>query len=316
MQRFALTLTCLTHLAYSQQGGVKSYENLHKQDVQLARLLLALNYTAAFQHPIPRKLCSKPSRSDSFYLPTVRSHSTPCMASITDTLTGRNRRALRFQAGRLITNKSLVYVQVVDPEESREEVDLKLRIHEMVRIKFVTADCKKVAKEQAEELAELVDAAVAQNLGMTALLWRPSGKNRFLLDHKPLVIERAIRKAGKAGVRDVFLGVGERKSLDTPKTEGKFAREADPNEEITTIFLHNLPLDIGEEQVKRECEALGNVAQVLVIKRGRKGSGAYVRFETLGEAMDAMERINWQKVQLGRGWESVTAGPCKRNVQP
>mmetsp|Transcript_70929 Transcript_70929/g.129809 ORF Transcript_70929/g.129809 Transcript_70929/m.129809 type:complete len:311 (-) Transcript_70929:88-1020(-) len=295
-QKFAVMLTCLTSVTHSQQAPLSQLSRrAGGGHVQLARLLVALRHPAAFEHPCPGRVCSRPSRLDSFYSPAARSRSIPCMASITYNLTGRNKRALRAQANALNANSSLVYVRIDNPYSSKESVDRELEIHEMVRAKFVGAGYKKRAIEQAEEIANLVDAAVVQNLGMTALLWRPKPNKRFSLDLNP----------SREG-----------------KKKSRFATEADPNEEITTIFLSKLPLDVSEEQVKTECEALGNVAQALVIKRGTKKdkngfgtSGAYVRFKSIGEAMDAMMRINSKKVQLS-DWTEVTAGVCHRNVKP
>ena len=96
-------------------------------------------------------------------------------------LTGTQRRALRSHAGRLAMEKTLKYVNVADAERSREEVDVQLTSCELVRCKFAV-DKKAEAKVVAAELATLTGAAVAEVLGHTALLYRPSAKKLIKLD--------------------------------------------------------------------------------------------------------------------------------------
>ena len=96
-------------------------------------------------------------------------------------LTGGQRRALRAQAGRLAAEKSLHYVSVADIERSRDQVDLELTSVELVRCKFAVKK-KAEAKVMAAQLAEEVGAAVAEVLGHTALLYRPSAKRLIKLD--------------------------------------------------------------------------------------------------------------------------------------
>ena len=96
-------------------------------------------------------------------------------------LTGAQRRSLRAQAGRLAADKGLHYVNVADNERSRAEVDSQLEDFELVRCKFSVAK-KAEAKEMAAEMGALVGAAVAEVLGHTALLYRPSPKRLICLD--------------------------------------------------------------------------------------------------------------------------------------
>jgi RNA-binding protein len=97
-------------------------------------------------------------------------------------LTGAQRRSLRAHAGRLAVDKALRYVNVADNERSRAEVDSQLEDFELVRCKFSVAK-KSEAKEMAAEMGALVGAAVAEVLGHTALLYRPSPKRLICLDN-------------------------------------------------------------------------------------------------------------------------------------
>lgn len=78
--------------------------------------------------------------------------------------------------------KALRYVNVADNERSRAEVDSQLEDFELVRCKFSVAK-KSEAKEMAAEMGALVGAAVAEVLGHTALLYRPSPKRLICLDN-------------------------------------------------------------------------------------------------------------------------------------
>lgn len=78
-------------------------------------------------------------------------------------------------------SKSLNYVKVADAERSCNEVDVQLASCELVRCKF-SVEKKAEAKVMAAELAELTGAAVAEVLGHTALLYRPSAKRLIKLD--------------------------------------------------------------------------------------------------------------------------------------
>jgi RNA-binding protein YhbY len=68
-----------------------------------------------------------------------------------------------------------VRMQVAEPARSAEEVDKLLGAVELVRCKFAV-DKKAEAKVLALELAGLTGAAVAETIGHTALLYRPSAK--------------------------------------------------------------------------------------------------------------------------------------------
>ena len=72
-------------------------------------------------------------------------------------------------------------MHVVDNQRSRAEVDHQLEVFELVRCKFSVAK-KAEAKEMAAELGGLVGAAVAEVLGHTALLYRPSAKRLIRLN--------------------------------------------------------------------------------------------------------------------------------------
>ena len=97
------------------------------------------------------------------------------------TLSGKQKSVLRSHAGRLAATKSLNYVTVADPAASAAEVDRQLAAVELVRCKF-QVEKKKEAKLLAQQLAEMCDAAVAEVLGHTALLYRPSEKKLYDLN--------------------------------------------------------------------------------------------------------------------------------------
>ena len=96
-------------------------------------------------------------------------------------LTGGQRRQLRAHAGRLAAAKALRYVNVGDIERSHEEVDLQLSKCELLRCKFAVLK-KAEAKELAHQMAERTGSTVAEVLGHTALLYRPSKQKLIKLD--------------------------------------------------------------------------------------------------------------------------------------
>ena len=75
-------------------------------------------------------------------------------------------------------SKELNYVKVSSVERCAAEVSTALKAHELVRCKFAV-EKKAEAKAKAAELAESTGAAVAEVLGHTALLYRPSEKRRI-----------------------------------------------------------------------------------------------------------------------------------------
>ncbi len=96
-------------------------------------------------------------------------------------LSGAQRRALRSHAGRLAAAKQLTYVHVSEPSRSAAEVEAQLRNVELVRCKFAVTK-KAEAKVCAEALASATGAHVAEVLGHTALLYKPSEKRLVPLD--------------------------------------------------------------------------------------------------------------------------------------
>jgi RNA-binding protein YhbY len=101
-----------------------------------------------------------------------------CEPGASSALSGKQKSVLRSHAGRLAASKSLHYVTVAEPAASAAEVDRQLAAAELVRCKFQVAK-KAEAKVLAQELAEMCDAAVAEVLGHTALLYRPSEKRLY-----------------------------------------------------------------------------------------------------------------------------------------
>ena len=112
----------------------------------------------------------------------VRSSRIVCSsASGGPVLTGSQKRALRSHAGRLAAAKTLLYVNVASSPASAEEVDRQLEKHELVRCKFQVLK-KAEAKEMASQLAGLTSSTVAEVLGHTALLYRPSEQRLISLE--------------------------------------------------------------------------------------------------------------------------------------
>ena len=72
-------------------------------------------------------------------------------------------------------------MNVAVSERSADELSTLLDAVELVRCKFAV-EKKAEAKVMASELAELTGAAVAEVLGHTALLYRPSSKKLVPLD--------------------------------------------------------------------------------------------------------------------------------------
>ena len=96
-------------------------------------------------------------------------------------LSGSQKRALRSHAGRLAASKTLHYVNIGSVERSASEVDQQLTAVELLRCKFAVTK-KSEAKEMADELAEATGSTVAEVLGHTALLYRPSEKRLINID--------------------------------------------------------------------------------------------------------------------------------------
>ena len=135
-------------------------------------LLLLLSFTAVASFQFATRL-----------LPPIRAsvRGTVVLDATAPALTGVQKRVLRTHAGRLAASKSLHYVTVADAAASTNEVDRQLTAHELVRCKF-RVEKKKEAKVLAEDLAGRTGAAVAEVLGHTALLYRPSSAKLISLD--------------------------------------------------------------------------------------------------------------------------------------
>ena len=93
-------------------------------------------------------------------------------------LTGKQARHLRGLGHHL---KPVVYV---GKEEVNEAViaatEEALAIHELIKVKLQDG-CLSDRKEVAEELTAATDSAVAQLLGKTILLYRPSKEHKISL---------------------------------------------------------------------------------------------------------------------------------------
>ena len=77
-------------------------------------------------------------------------------------LSGKQRRYLRAEAGRLEASKQLRRVQVMEVARSAAELSAVLEAKEMARCKFMSAAKKSDAKILAQEMSELTDSTVAQ----------------------------------------------------------------------------------------------------------------------------------------------------------
>ena len=140
--------------------------------MRLIKLILLLLLHGCLSYHLP---CSRPIQSS-----PPRALLQGCVAPAPE-LSGGQRRALRAHAGRLAAAKTLQYVQVGSIERSLVGVNEQLDRGELVRCKFAVTK-KSEAKEMAAELAGLTGAAVAEVLGHTALLYRPSKKKIISLD--------------------------------------------------------------------------------------------------------------------------------------
>ena len=150
-----------------------------KHSMRVALLVLSALYASAFVPLAPQHCATCHSCAET--ASRVRCRIIQQDQPRAPVLSGGQRRALRTHAGRLAAAKTLHYVQVADVARSRAEVDVQLSSNELVRCKFAVMK-KAEAKVMAAELAELTGAAVAEVLGHTALLYRPSAKRLIPLD--------------------------------------------------------------------------------------------------------------------------------------
>ena len=133
---------------------------------------------AALSEPVQCTLLEPPTPSPS---PSPSPGGSTLQRSSLPQLTGAQRRTLRAHAARLAAVKELHNVKVSDCERSRAEVDRQRAVAELVRCRFSVTK-KAEAKAMATGLAESTGAAVAEVLGHTALLYRPSPKRLIKLD--------------------------------------------------------------------------------------------------------------------------------------
>lgn len=83
------------------------------------------------------------------------------------------------------------------------------------------------------------------------------------------------------------------------------------DEVVTTLFVSGLPGDAREEEVRRDCEWVGPVGRVVLMKRGSERN-AFVRFGTLQDARRAMDRISDGEMQICQ--TRVKAEMARRNT--
>ena len=91
-----------------------------------------------------------------------------------DTLTGKHKRCLRSIAAKLKNENNIAVLQCKQSTVSfRENLNSVLVARELVQIK-VHVDKKKLAKDLGIELAQATNSLLAQTVGHTILLYRPS----------------------------------------------------------------------------------------------------------------------------------------------
>mmetsp|Transcript_55525 Transcript_55525/g.119845 ORF Transcript_55525/g.119845 Transcript_55525/m.119845 type:complete len:303 (-) Transcript_55525:123-1031(-) len=83
------------------------------------------------------------------------------------------------------------------------------------------------------------------------------------------------------------------------------------NEEITTLFVTQLPDDAREDEVRADCEWVGAVNRVVLMRRGAE-TNAFVRYEHLKDARRAMDRILDGKLKVCQA--RVKAEMARRNT--
>ncbi|MDO3379991.1 ribosome assembly RNA-binding protein YhbY [Geoalkalibacter halelectricus] len=105
-------------------------------------------------------------------------------------LTGKQARHLRA-LGHHLNPTVMVGKDEID-ERLLQALDAVLEAHELVKVK-IQKGCLLDRKEVAEELARRSGAAVAQVLGQTILLYRPSEKQRITL---PAATSKSAAKKG------------------------------------------------------------------------------------------------------------------------
>mmetsp|Transcript_55852 Transcript_55852/g.130710 ORF Transcript_55852/g.130710 Transcript_55852/m.130710 type:complete len:248 (+) Transcript_55852:16-759(+) len=82
-------------------------------------------------------------------------------------------------------------------------------------------------------------------------------------------------------------------------------------EEVTTIFVTGLPDDAREDEVREDCEAIGRVSRVVMMRRGGE-TNSFVRFEMRSDARRAMEDILDGRLEVCQA--KVKAEMARRNT--
>jgi len=90
---------------------------------------------------------------------------------------------------------------------------------------------------------------------------------------------------------------------------GAIARDGD--EVVTTLFVSGLPGDAREEEVRQDCEWVGPVVRVVLMRRGSERN-AFVRFATLQDARKSMDKITDGDMQVCQ--TRVKAEMARRNT--
>lgn len=148
---------------------------------------MQLQFTQAFASPFPlqQSLLATPS-SHRAHVCDWRKPAAHARRSPSCSLTGRDRRTLRSEAGRREAAGKLAYVRMPraeDPVTAESpvvrEVSDRLAREEIVRVKTAEKK-KKLAAAVGEFLAEACEGEVAQVIGHTVLIYREAQKDATL----------------------------------------------------------------------------------------------------------------------------------------
>jgi len=119
---------------------------------------------------------------------------------------------------------------------------------------------------------------------------------------------------GAAAAAAAGVGRGRSPARRGPgKGGGKKGGDADPNEEVTTLFLSGLPDDAREEEVRADLESCGEIIKVVVMKRG-SDRNAFVRFQNVRDAHRCMDDLADGKIEVCGQRGGVKAEMARRNT--
>jgi len=126
----------------------------------------------------------------------------------------------------------------------------------------------------------------------------------------------ASRDSPRGGRRRGGAGGGRGRS-QSPRRSRSPCRRRSPRKDggadeiVTTIFVSGLPGDAREEEVRQDCEWVGPVVRVVLMRRGSERN-AFVRFATLPDARRCMDKICDSDMQVCQ--TRVKAEMARRNT--